>query len=104
MHLVFDVMLASLRSFLELLHNKGFLCCVFLKFLKCKDLEMEVLAHVANGEAFPKGVHVFLPIVWPNELHIKVFLLQFRLFSCHDLVATSALVTWGQVRVLDQHF
>ena len=34
---------------------------------------MEVLAHVANGEAFPKGANVFLPIVWPNELHIKDF-------------------------------
>lgn len=73
MHLVFDVMLASLRRFLELLHNKGFLCCVFLKILKCKDLEMEVLAHVANGEAFPKGGHVFYQLCGLMNSTLKIF-------------------------------
>lgn len=88
--------------FLELLHNKGVLYCVSLAKFGRKDYEKEVLAHIANGEAFPKRDHVFdqLHVLVESAFRIGDWSLQSRFFECHTLVATYALVTKGEATAI----
>lgn len=53
-----------------------------------KDLEGKVLAHVAKGEAFPKGAMFFYHLwsLMDNGLHIDDNLLWLILVGCHNLV------------------
>lgn len=73
--------------FLELPHDRGLLYCVSIAKFEGIDYELEVLAHVANVQAFPNGGHVFdqLRLLMSGGLHFGGRTLQFMLLECHDL-------------------
>lgn len=61
-----------------------------------KDYELEVVVHVANGEAFLEGGHIFnqLGMLMKDIMHVGERKVQFRLFESHNLAASYANVTW----------
>lgn len=73
------------KFFMELLHDIGFLCQVLLAKFEGKDSEMEVLVHVANGEAFPKVGHIFdqMRSLVDTRLHFGDCFVAFRLIEWH---------------------
>ena len=92
---------------MELLHDRGLLFCISLAKFEGKDSESEILAHVANQEAFPSGGHIFnqLQVLMNESLKMGMDrTLQFHLFECHDLAATYSLVTRGSASALGHQF
>jgi hypothetical protein len=71
-------------------------CCTTRTIVLCdagkrkgKDPKLEVLTHLANGEVFLEGGHIFdqLGTLIRCGLQVGDSILHFKLFKCHDLVA-----------------
>jgi hypothetical protein len=92
--------------FLELLHNRSLLYCISIAKFEGKDSDHEVIAHVANREAFPNGGHIFdqLSDIMEHGIIVGNRHLQVRLFECHDLACSYALVSRGAPSALGANF
>lgn len=91
---------------LEFLHDMGLRYCVSIAKWEEKNSEKEVVAHVANGVAFPNGGHIFnqLRVLMENGMCVGGMTLHFRFLECHDLIASYTLVTKGDVGALHNNF
>jgi hypothetical protein len=83
------------KIFFEILHNQGLLSCISIAKYKNKDTEKEVLVHIKNQEAFPRGGHIFdqLKDLMANGIIVNDCHLNFTLLDCHDLAFSYSLVT-----------
>ena len=43
---------------LEFFHNRELLSCISIAKFEGKDLDKEVIVHIANREAYPNGGHI----------------------------------------------
>jgi hypothetical protein len=92
--------------FLELLHNQGLLSCISIAKYEGKDTEKELLVHIGNEEACPRGGHILdqLKDLMANGITVDDRHLNFRLLKCHDLACSYSLVIRGEASTIGKNF
>ena len=94
------------KIFLELLHDHGLLSCISIAKYEGKDTEKEVLVHIGNEEAFPRGGHILdqFKDLMANGITVDDRHLNFRLLEFHDLACSYRLLTSSKASTIGKFF